>query len=172
LPDDEAIRFEGDKLLRRMLVVAVLAFTALPAFAAAPVFQTPKALLTYIYAGYSTGKFPDDNDVFYSRSLNALFAAAGAATPAGDVGPIDFDVFTNAQDYKLTELKIGAATPEGQGEEVKVSFKNFGEAQTLLYHLVDEDGGWKITDIDCQTPGQEWTLSKLLTAPQDGGGSN
>ena len=26
MPDDEAIRFEGDKLLRRMLVVAVLAF--------------------------------------------------------------------------------------------------------------------------------------------------
>lgn len=155
-----------------MLVLVLLAFTAAPAFAATPLFQTPKALLTYIYAGYSTGKFPDDNDVFYSKSLNALFAAANAATPADDVGPIDFDVFTNAQDYKLTALKIGAETPEGQGEEIKVSFKNFGEAQMLLYHLVEEGGGWKITDIDCETPGQEWTLSKLLTAPQDSGGSD
>ncbi len=46
-------------------------------------------------------------------------------------------------------------------------FKNFGEAQSLLFHLVKEGDGWKINDIDCLTPDQTWTLSALLTAPPD-----
>ena len=142
---------------------------AAPAYAAAPVFATPGAVLDYAYAPYKTGKFLDDNGVLYSRALNALFATANAATPDDDVGPIDFDVFTNAQDYQLTELAIGAPTPDAPGVKIAVTFQNFGEPQSLLFHLVKEDEGWKINDIDCLTPDETWTLSALLTAPTDNG---
>jgi hypothetical protein len=157
-------------MLRHFLVVFGLLMLAIaPALAAAPVFATPKAVLDYAYAPYKTGKFLDDNGVLYSKALNDLFAKANANTPDDDVGPIDFDVFTNAQDYQLTDLTFGDPATDAAGVKIAVTFKNFGEAQSLLFHLVKEGDGWKINDIDCLTPGQTWTLSALLTAPPDTG---
>jgi hypothetical protein len=155
-------------MLRRLLVAfALLMLAAGPTLAAAPVFATPGAVLDYAYAPYKTGKFLDDNGVLYSKALNALFATANANTPDDDVGPIDFDVFTNGQDYQLTDLLIGAPVPDAPGVKIAVTFKNFGDAQSLVFHLVKEDDGWKINDIDCLTPDQTWTLTSLLTASPD-----
>ena len=155
-------------LRRALLVFGLLLLAIAPAqAAAAPVFATPKAVLDYAYAPYKTGKFLDDNSVLYSKALNGLFAKANANTPDDDVGPIDFDVFTNAQDYQLTELAFGDPVPEGDGVKIPVTFKNFGDAESLVFHLVKEADGWKINDIDCLTPDQTWTLSALLTAPPD-----
>ena len=95
--------------------VALFLFLVAPALAAGPVFDTPKALLQYAYQPYSTGDFKDDNDVLYTKQLNDMFAAADAATPDDEVGPIDFDVFVNGQDYQLTDLTIGDPVPDGAG---------------------------------------------------------
>jgi hypothetical protein len=155
----------------RRIFVAIGLFLAMTvaSFAAATVFDTPKALLDYAYAPYATGNFKDDNQLLYSSALNALFATAAANTPDDDVGPVDFDVFVNGQDYQLSELKIGDPMPEGAGVSVPVTFKNFADAQSLLFHLVKEGGGWKINDIESKTPGEEWKLTDLLTpAPDDG----
>jgi hypothetical protein len=147
-----------------------------PAFAAASpaattVFDTPQALLDYAYKPYASGEFKDDNDLLYSRALNALFATAEANTPDDDVGPVDFDVFVNGQDFQLTELKIGEAAPEGQGVAVPVTLKNFGELQTLTFHMIKEGPGWKINDIESLTPGSEWRLTTLLSPdPNDAAG--
>lgn len=127
------------------------------------VFDTPKALLEYAYKPYATGNFQDDNDVLYSKKLNSLFAAAEAATPDDDVGPVDFDVFVNGQDYQLTDLTIGDPTPEGEGVMVPVAFKNFDAAQSLVFHLIKEGGGWRINDIESLTPDSTWRLTELLT---------
>ena len=131
---------------------------------AAPVrtFDTPKALLDYAYAPYATGKFLDDNELLYSKSLNALFAADAEQTPAGDVGAIDFDVFVNGQDYQLSELAIGDPMPEEGGVSVPVTLKNFDTPQSLVFHMVKENGGWKINDIESLTEGYSWRLTVLL----------
>lgn len=149
----------------RRLAAALTFFLLLvaPAFAAPPVFDTPKAVLDYAYAPYATGKFVDDNDVLYSKALNAMFAAAEAATPDDEVGPVDFDVFVNGQDYQLTDLTIGEPSPEGAGVTVQVSLKNFDAPQTLVFHMIKEGGGWKISDIESLTPGDSWRLTTLLT---------
>lgn len=131
--------------------------------AAGQVFDTPKALLDYAYAPYATGSFSDDNDVLYTKALNDQFKAADAATPEDEVGPVDFDVFVNGQDYQLTDLKIGDPVPEGEGVKVAVTLKNFDEPQSLLFHLLKEGGGWKINDIKSLTPDNTWRLSQLLT---------
>ncbi|HTJ57065.1 MAG TPA: DUF3828 domain-containing protein [Devosiaceae bacterium] len=156
----------------RILVAAVglvlLLLTPVLAAPKVPVFDTPKALLEFAYAPYATGKFADDTNLLYSSDLNAQFAAAEANTPADDVGPVDFDVFVNGQDYQLSELKIGDPAPEGEGVSVPVTFKNFNDPQSLVYHLVREGGGWKINDIESLTPGSTWRLTTLL-APDDSG---
>jgi hypothetical protein len=154
-------------LLRLIAAIGLLFGLLAPAFAAAPTttFDTPLALLTYAYQPYTTGQFKDDNVILYSRGLNALFAAAEANTPEDDVGPVDFDVFVNGQDYQLTELKIGDPAPEGAGVSVPVTLKNFDDPQSLVFHLIREGGSWRINDIESLTPGSTWKLSDLLTAP-------
>ena len=159
--------------VRNLFAALGLMLVMVGAAVAAPVvpqvFDTPKALLDYAYAPYSTGNFQDDNGVLYSKALNAMFAAAEANTPDDDVGPVDFDVFVNGQDYQLTELKIGEAAPEPTGVSVPVSFKNFGDAQSLVFHLIKEGGGWKINDIESLTQSAPWKLTALLTPdPVDG----
>ena len=156
-----------------LAVVGLLLGLVVPALAvtATPVFDTPKALLDYAYAPYATGNFKDDTSLLYSSELNAQFAAADASSSEDSPGPIDFDVFVNAQDYQLTDLVIGDPVDEGAGVKVPVSLKNFGDAQSLLFHLIKEGGGWKINDIESLTPGSTWKLTTLLTpdnSPDDG----
>lgn len=160
-------------MITKMLVAAglLLALTV-GALAAGQVFGTPRALLDYAYAPYATGDFKDDNGLLYSNALNALFATAEANAPEDDVGPVDFDVFVNGQDFQLTDLAIGDSTPEGDGVTVPVTFKNFGEAQSLVFHLIREGGGWKINDIESLTGGSTWRLTTLLTPlPDDSAGA-
>ena len=152
------------------LFVALLAGPALAAPAAPRVFDTPKALLEYAYAPYSTGDFQDDNNILYTSELNAMFKAADEATTEDEVGPVDFDVFVNGQDFQLTELKIGDPEPEGDGVKVPVTFKNFDQPQSLVFHLLKEAGGWKIADIESLTPDSTWKLTTLLAPDNSDGG--
>lgn len=159
-------------LTKVLAIVGLLLAMTVGAVAAGQVFDTPKALLDYAYAPYATGDFKDDNGLLYSDALNALFAAAEANTPEDDVGPVDFDVFVNGQDFQLTDLNIGNSTPEGDGVSVPVTFKNFGEAQSLLFHIIREGGGWKINDIESLSAGSTWRLTTLLTPlPDDSAGA-
>jgi hypothetical protein len=162
----------GEKaMLRRVFIALGLALALAVPAAGSQIFDTPRALLEYAYAPYATGNFEDDSDVLYTRALKDLFAAAEANTGEDEVGPVDFDVFVNAQDFELSELAIGEPTPEGQGVTVPVTFKNFGDPQSLRFHLVQEGPGWKIDDIECLTPGSEWRLTSLLAPPPTGGGA-
>ena len=158
--------------MRSLLIVAGLWLALLiPAYAADPTFDTPRALLDYAYKPYATGDFKDDSGLLYSKGLKALFVAAGAsASDSDDLGPVDFDVFVNGQDYQLTNLKIGDPSPEGEGVKVPVTLDNFDEPQSLVFHLVREDGGWKIGDIESLTPGAAWRLTTLLTPDNSNAG--
>ncbi len=148
-----------------LLLVLVAAGSAT---AAPPVFDTPKALLDYAYAPYATGNFKDDTSLLYSSELNAQFAAAEAGASEDSPGPIDFDVFVNGQDYTLSKLAIADPKPEGEGVSVPVTFDNQGVAESLVFHMVKEDGGWRISDIESLTKDNDWVLTKLLTDERDG----
>ena len=92
--------------------------------------------------------------IFYSSRLQNLIDKDEKETPEGMVGRIDWDVFVDGQDWKLTELKI-----------VRATFKNFGEPRDILISLVLEDGHWRIDEIQ-ETLKPRWTMSKvLLDAP-------
>ena len=155
-----------------LAVVGLYLLSLAPVWAAnsVPVFDTPTALLQYAYAPYATGKFKDDTNQLYSSELNAQFRAADANVPADDIGPVDFDVFVNGQDYELHDLAIGEPRPAvGQAADVPVSFRNFDQPESLVFHVVKENGGWKINDIDALTDGNSWNFMQLLTAPPDDG---
>ena len=98
------------------LVIAVILAVALGAAAQAPVPDSdPVSLIKAIYKTYET----DDPGLphVYSKRLQALVEKDERETPEGEVGRIDWDVFIDGQDWRLTGLnialvaKIGRARP-------------------------------------------------------------
>jgi hypothetical protein len=110
-----------------------------------------------------------DASVHYSKSLSALFAEEAARTPDDEVGAIDFDVFTNAQDWSLSQLQVAEAvageTPERC--QVDVTFMNGDRAEHLRFSMLLEADEWKIDDIASlgDGGGEGWTLRGLLAPP-------
>ena len=83
-------------------------------------------------------------------------------TREGEVGRIDWDVFIDGQDWKLTELKITPVSQTLSQAQVRATFKNFDKPSDMLFDLVLEDGHWRIDDIE-KTLKPRWNMSKILT---------
>ncbi len=154
---------------RFALSLLVLALTA----TAAAAFDTPKAMLTALYAPYLKGDSFDwntwDESKFRSAHLNELFAA-DLKEAKGDVGRLDFDPYIDGQDYTITNLKIGDAQIDGKTAKVEVTFKNFDSSEDLMYTLVDEADGWKIDDVVSSNKDYPYSLKAIMEGPLDTGG--
>lgn len=147
----------------RLAVLAASFVLVLTGMVAAQPYDTPDALLQAFYARYlaADAEFNDEGE-FRSSALQALYDADAAATPDGEMGALDFDPYIDGQDWKITDLEIGAAGIAGEYASADVSFKNFGEERTLSYDLIKKDGGWKIDDVESKTPGNEYRLSEIF----------
>jgi hypothetical protein len=111
------------------LVFAVILAVALGAAAQAPVPDSdPVSLIKAIYKTYET----DDPGLphVYSKRLQALVEKDERETPEGEVGRIDWDVFIDGQDWKLTGLKIALVAKSAARAQVRATFKNFDHPWT------------------------------------------
>jgi hypothetical protein len=124
----------------------------------------PVALIKAIYATYETDTPGLEN--IYSTRLQALLDKDEKETPEGEVGRIDWDVFVNGQDWKLSELKITLVSKTADRAQIRASFKNFGDANNILFDLVRENGAWRVDDVQNTLP-PRWTMSKILTDAPD-----
>lgn len=144
----------------RTLLALLIALVLLPASAGAAPDNDPLALIKAIYATYET-----DNpglDHVYSNRLQALLDKDAKETPEGMVGRIDWDVFVNGQDWKLSDVNIALVSKTGDRAQVRAIFKNFDNANDMLFDLVRENGAWRIEDVQNTLP-PRWTMSKILT---------
>ena len=151
---------------RTVLALAILAAGTASAFA----YDTPKALLTALYAPYFKGDSFDwtkwDDSVFRSKALNLLFAKD--AKEAGDgVGRLDFDPYIDGQDYVITGLKIADPRIDGTTATDEVTFKNLDEPEDLTFTLVMEAGGWKIDDVVSHGKDNPYSLKAIMSGPLD-----
>jgi hypothetical protein len=148
------------------LILAVLFALDLGSGAAhaAPADSDPVSLIEAIYKTYETDN-PGLPHV-YSKRLQALIDKDEKETPEGDVGRIDWDVFIDGQDWKLTELKIVLVSKSADKAEVRATFKNFDESCNQLFDLVREEDAWRIDDITKTLP-PRWTMSKILLDAPD-----
>ena len=137
----------------------VFAFTGM---AAAQTFDTPEALLEAFYQPYFDGQFAEDESIFRSQALQALYDNDAEVTPEGEMGALGFDPYVDGQDFEITDFEIGAAGIAGDYASADVTFKNFGEPRTLTYELVLEDGGWKIDDVVSSNPDNMYRLSEIF----------
>lgn len=149
-------------MLQRLVVLSVLLTFTAPAFAQP--YDSPKALLEALYAGYLLpNEFPPDQSPLQSERLNALFEGDRKEAD-GDIGRIDFDPYVNGQDYQITDLVIGEPLIAGGKAAVKVTFANMGTPQELGYLLVEEDG-WKVDDVWYAGTDFSYDLLDILQAP-------
>ncbi len=60
---------------------------------------------------------------------------------------VDYDPLVQAQDWKLTDLKFTPEQTSGDGETVRVDFKNQGEATVVRLNLANTGAGLRLADI-------------------------
>jgi Protein of unknown function (DUF3828) len=96
-----------------------------------------------------------------------LLDADRKTTPEGEVGKIDWDVFVDGQEWKLSELNVTLVSEAADHAQVSAKFNNFAEPKQILFDLVREDGRWLVDDVQSTTKGERWTMSKVLTGAAD-----
>ena len=153
-----------------MRILALIALLlAAPSIAWSGPAEEPATTIAAIYRIYQTtpqDKAPDIGKV-YSPRLQALIEADARATPEGEVGKIDWDVFVDGQEWQLANLKITSVSVEGDSAEVSASFDNLGEPREILFDMVREGGRWLVDDVQSVRPGGRWTMSKILKGDPD-----
>jgi hypothetical protein len=87
-----------------------------------------------------------------SRSLAALFKKnEECESEQKGVCALDWDFVVDGQDFKLSNIKIGAPAVAGEKATVAVTFTNLGVRCANVYYFVREDGQWKVEDIETKT---------------------
>jgi hypothetical protein len=155
-------------MTRRFLLAAFLAL-CFAGSAAAQTQADPVAYIRAIYQAYMTlpfDKVPALESWGLSPRLRALIDA-DQKEAQGEVGRLDFDPIINAQDWKLSGLKVTLVSQSSDTSAiVDAAFINLGSKQRIRFTLVRENGKWVIDEIQA-LQGMRWTLSKILSGAPD-----
>jgi Protein of unknown function (DUF3828) len=165
---------------RRAFVFSGIAALACAASHPAIAADDPVAILNAIYARVAAGKgdgggaFVFENKAakakYLSMPLVQLWARADAATPKGDVGPVDFDPLTNSQDPDVKSFKVAAEKLEESKATVAVILAGHNRApkkasdQIIRFDFQRQANGWKIDDIKGTVDGKPWSVRAMLLA--------
>lgn len=145
----------------------ILSFVAYVGTAMAQTVNSPVEVVAALYKPYlSAGAVPEHKGVF-TKKLLGLIEADEKATPEGQAGRLDWDVFIDGNDWELKDFEIQALSEAAETAAVVVRFKNFGELREIRIDLVLEDGVWKIDEVQSILTGARWTMSKILTGAPD-----
>ena len=66
---------------------------------------------------------------------------------------MDFDIWVNAQDFEIKDLKVEQISGGKDSASVKASFDNMGTKTVISYDLFKDKTGWVVDEIstDCDT---------------------
>lgn len=137
----------------RALCLLLLLFLGLNHLSAADVAATPEALVVALYKAHDNDKSPffqtDDKarlNKYFTKELADLIWK-DAKDSNGEVGVLGFDPLYDAQDTEIKKFAILKAKVEGEKATVPVGFENMGEKQRVVFKLIQQEGVWKISDI-------------------------
>lgn len=137
-------------MIRRFLaaLVAALTIAVSPAAAAG---SDPQVVLDEIYGqvdamcggdgqgpAYDIYSIADD---YFSPDLAKTFAKSM------DAGDLDFDVLVDAQDCKVTDLKLEVVKTEADTALGRATFKNMGEDRVIDLMMGKSGDDWSVDDI-------------------------
>jgi hypothetical protein len=150
--------------MRSLTLLLLLVCLGLNLHAADKAAATPDALVTELYKAEkkkASPFFQTKNralvDHYFTKELGDLIWK-DAVSSKGEVGAIDGDPLYDAQDMEIKDFMIHPAKTEEGKATVQVTFLNFDKKTSITYHCVQQDGGWKISDVQYA----EWAMLKLL----------
>lgn len=133
----------------------------------------PRAFVAANYARYQANpnQPPPDPSIAYSPRLRALFARydAWSRQHADLVGALDFDWWTNAQDYELRNVVVTARAQGRNRQWVTARFDNYDRHDEIRFLFVRQSGRWYLDDaVEGTGSGDNgWTLSALLQSREE-----
>lgn len=136
--------------------------------AAARGIEDPLAFIAGEYAAITRdpSSFREPPTHAYSDRLRALFDSYEAWTASQDdlVGSLDFDWWTNAQDWVLSDLRLAEARQGADRRVVSADFMNGDRPDQIRFLFVRQNGRWYLDDAieGTGSAGEGWTLSDLL----------
>jgi len=158
-----------------MAGLLVLGWAAAPAIATAAVqsgetrrgVDDPRAFIQSVYAAYARtpDRGPDEPTYAYSARLQRLVDAYEAAYAGQDlVGAVDFDLWTNAQEWSVSNVVIDEEQEGADSRTILVRFRNWDRENVNRFRFVREGGRWYLDDIvnGAGVGGDGWTFSALL----------
>lgn len=106
----------------------------------------------------------------YSKRLRDLFALADREGNADEVGRLDMDIYTGAQDGELKDIKVAAADVADAAPPrriVTARFVNFDQPTVMHFYFERQGDRWFLDDIASEaSPGPQgapaWMLSNIL----------
>jgi hypothetical protein len=151
--------------------IALLALLAPNVALGATTVADPVAFVTGLYAKMAAATpaspyvAPED---IYTPRLAALFALEKREA-GGEVGRLDFDFWSNAQDWQLSGIKVTGVPVEGATDRqiVVAKFRNFGKPEEIRFYFEKTKSGWLLDDARSLV-GESWTLSLILKYGWDG----
>jgi hypothetical protein len=127
----------------------------------------PRSFVARTYAAYAraANRGPAEPTRAYSPRLARLAAGYARAWSGDDLaGPVDFDLWTNSQEW---EISTPALTVEDGGPErrtVTARFRNYDQEVVNRFRFVRIGARWYLDDIvnGSGTGNDGWTFSALL----------
>jgi hypothetical protein len=133
--------------------------------------EDPQAFVAMIYGRYLAhpNRPPPDPSIAYSRRLKGLFDAYNDWQRAhhDEVGTLDFDWWTNAQDYRIRNLNYRVIDEGPSLRWIVARFDNYDRHDEVRFRFVRQGGRWFLDDAmeGTGSGGNGWTLSALLQNP-------
>lgn len=161
-------------ILRSAAVLAVSSLVVDLAMAEEP---TAEAHLSGLYKKLAAGKGdsggqmywvePKDRVKWFSAGVVKLWAEAEkrAKSRGDDLGPIDFDPFTNSQDPQIKTFKIEKLDAVAPVTKLRVTLAGYPAGDGILVFDLVQEKGWKIDDIQGSAGGDRWSLKEILSMP-------
>lgn len=167
-------------MLRRRTLLFGFAAAAFATPATAAETDDPKVFLTDVYKRLAQTRKRNDLDfwqkpegraVGFTADLIKVWAAAEAKTADGDAGPIDFDLFTNAQDAPAATPTIVVVDNDGRISHVRATLRppkpgaepSADDVLVFTLKRATASAGWRIDDIHGSVSGDPWNLRSILT---------
>jgi hypothetical protein len=136
---------------------------------AATKIDDPAKFVSSVYAKMAKSTDYSAPEDIYTPRLQSLFAIERKDS-GGEVGRLDFDFWTNSQDWELKDIKVKEEPVElaKDREIVTAKFKNIGRPEEIHFYFEKTAAGWKLDDV--RSAGHDaWVLSLILKYGWDSG---
>jgi hypothetical protein len=157
-------------VLRWLLAVFLLLAGVAPALAGGKGVADPVAATQALYGAMLSGNIDNPGELPFTARLDALAALDAKEFGPDEVGRLDFDIYLNGQDGKVSDVSVSARDVDNAPNRriVVVTFRNFDTPmETHFFWEKGRDGLWRVDDV--RALGEDgWTLSLLYKYGWDG----